>query len=394
MNTSDNNNNEKHENETVYKYEIILAWLTKKKVNPVMLGLGFFLLAPLPLTAWSFIFESNHFDFSVSNGGSGISYIENISWSISMFYLFPFILVLSMYYYKAIPDLFFNHLIGKVVIPRSNDAGFLKAYRKEFFGQFNQWWIPLTAFLISLGLTLFYLMQVKDNPFDGWLFQYSQESGVEGNPKRITAIGVYATIIQVVLGYWIINLVARALIFSRVLNELFSGKRFTVKLSPAHEDNACGLSRIFQVSTMLNVIIFLTGIYMSLIVIDKWVIQNVSLVNDMVSPLMLAGYALLAPLLFFLPLWAPHNEMRDAKDEFIKPVCQQIDRVNNDILKTGECDKNKIKLLSRLRRERLKLLKQIPVWPFDIRSINTFFGAIIMPVVPTLLPFIVESIYK
>ena len=389
MKTPDNKNKDVEEEENVYQYEVILNWLTKKKVSPAILGLGFFLLVPLPLTAWSFIFETNHFDFSVD---SGISYIENISWSISMFYLFPFILVLSLSYYRAIPDLFFNELIGKVVIPRSSDANFLHEYKKEFFSQFNQWWIPVSALLISVGLTLFYLYNVKDNPFEGWLFQYTQESGVMDDTKRITGIGIYATLIQIALGYWILNLAARALIFSRALNELFSGKRFTVKLNPAHEDNACGLSRIFQVSTMLNVIIFLIGIYMSLIVIDKWVIQNVSLTNDMVSLMMLASYALLAPLLFFLPLWAPHNEMRDAKDEFIKPVSEQIKKVNNDILETGECDKKKINLLSKLRRERLKLLKQIPVWPFDIRSINTFFGAIVMPVVPTFLPFVVESL--
>ena len=391
MEVPDNKNNDKEEDENVYKYEVILSWLGKKKVNPVTLGLGFFLLVPLPLTAWSILFESDHFDFSLS---SGISYIENISWSFSMFYLFPFILVLSMYYYKAVPDLFFNHLIGKVVIPRSSDDNFLKEYKKEFFSQFNQLWLPVTAFLIAVGLTTFYLIKVKDNPFDGWLFQYTEENGIKGGAKRITGVGIYATLIQVVLGYWIINLIFRALIFSKLLNELFSGKRFTVILNPAHEDNACGLSRIFQVSTMLNVMIFLIGIYMSLIVIDKWVIQDVSLINDMVSPVMLASYALLAPLLFFLPLWAPHNEMRDAKDAFIKPVCKQIEKVNNDISDTGECDKNKINLLSKLRRERLKLLKQIPVWPFDIRSLNTFFGAIIMPVVPTFLPFIVESIYN
>jgi hypothetical protein len=391
METPDNKNNEKQEDETVYKYEVILSWLGKKKITPVTLGLGFFLLVPLPLTAWSIIFESNHFDFSLS---SGISYIENISWSFSAFYLFPFILVLSMYYYKAIPDLFFNHLIGKVVFPRSSEERFLKEYKKEFFGQFNQWWLPVAAFLLAIGLTTFYLIKVKDTSFDGWLFQYTQENGIKSKEKHITAVGIYAAFIQVVLVYWIINLVYRALIFSKLLNELFSGKRFTVKLNPAHEDNACGLSRIFQVSTMLNVIIFLIGIYMSLIVIDKWVIQDVSLLNDMVSPVMLASYALLAPLLFFLPLWAPHNEMRDAKDAFIKPVCNQMEKVNNDILATDECDKSKIKLLSKLRRERLKLLKQIPVWPFDIRSINTFFGAIIMPVVPTSLPIIVELITK
>lgn len=378
MATKENSISEKPQ-DTIFKSEIILNWLVKRNASPVTLGIGFFLLVPLPMTVWSLVYEGEHLKDSMSEH---ISFIENISWSFSTFYLFPFIIALSLVYYKAIPDLFFKHLIGKVAIPVTKDDAFLEEYKKAFFAQFNQWWIPVSAIVIAVTMSSFYLPQVRDYNFDSWMFE----------SKDITNIGRYAIAIQVILGYWMLNLFLRALVFAKLLNELFNDKRFTITLNAAHSDNACGLRSIFRVTTILNVILFLAGIYLSLIVIDKWVVQDVGLFGDISGPVMLAMYALTAPILFFLPLWAPHNAMWKAKEDFIQPVCQKLENNINQLNEPGESDEDKLTLLSRLREERLHLLKQIPVWPFDIRSLNAFFGAIIMPVVPTVLPFIVKSI--
>lgn len=387
----DENNKPEKQQDTIYKNEIILSQLVKEcKANPYTLGIGFFVAVPLFLTVWSIVNEyanSEHRSFSY------ITYIENISWSFSMFYLFPFILALTLAYYRAIPDLFFNQLIGKVVIPKKKedakksadkdvDDEFLEKYKKKFFDKFNHPWIPVAAILISTTLSFVYVDRVRTNDFDGWMF----ESG------SLTTVGVYAIVVQVFLGYWVLNLLFKALVFTILLNKLFDEEKFKINLDPVHEDNACGLRSIFRVTTMLNIMIFLGGIYLSLNVIDKLVVQEVGFSKDIVSPVMLALYALLAPFLFFLPLWAPHNAMLKKKQSFIEPVCQQLEDSINDIKHRNKCDESKIALVTKLREERLNLLKQIPVWPFDIRSLNAFFGAVIMPVVPTVLPFVVNAI--
>jgi len=373
--------NVQKQQDNIFQNEIILNWLVRWKANPVTLGIGFFFLVPFPMTFWSFVSERVYLTDISSNH---ISFIENISWSFSTFYLFPFIIALSLVYYKAIPDLFFNKLIGKVAIPVSNDTAFLEEYKKEFYGQFNQWWIPVSAIVIVVTLSSIYLPQVKDHNFDSWMFQ----------SRNLTPFGMYAIGVQVLLGYWMLNLFIRALVFAKVLNDLFSDKRFTVTLNAAHADNACGLRSIFRVTTILNIILFLAGIYLSLIVIDKWVVQGVDLFDDISGPVMLAMYALVAPLLFFLPLWAPHNAMWKAKEAFIQPVCQMLENNIDELIDAGGSDESKLSLLTKLREERLILLKQIPVWPFDVRSLNAFFGAIIMPVVPIVLPVIVNLISK
>jgi hypothetical protein len=37
-----------------------------------------------------------------------------------------------------------------------------------------------------------------------------------------------------------------------------------------------------------------------------------------------------------------------------------------------------------------ELERRIPVWPFNFRSLESFFGTIIVPVLPILLPFLVK----
>jgi hypothetical protein len=378
---TDKNNKPVNDQSTVFDSEIILSLLVKEcNANPVRLGIGFFIAVPLLFTVWSIVKE---YTATGHRAVGYITYIENISWSFSMFYLFPFILALTLVYYRAIPDLFFNRLIGKdkVVVPASGDD-FLEKYKEDFFKQFNQPWIPVASMLIAITMSIVYVSKVGAHNSAGWMFQ-------SGN---LTTIGAYAIIVQCFLGYWMLNLLFRALVFSRLLNELFNDDRFSVNLNPIHEDNACGLRSIFQVTTILNIVLFLAGIYLSLNVIDKLVIQEVGFSIDIVSPIMLATYALTAPLLFFLPLWAPHNAMLKEKQKFVAPVCRQLEDSLRSIRERHKCDESKITLLTQLREERLNLLKQIPVWPFDIKSLNAFFGAVIMPVVPTVLPFIVNSI--
>jgi hypothetical protein len=155
-----------------------------------------------------------------------------------------------------------------------------------------------------------------------------------------------------------------------------------------HPDRCCGLKRIGDVAMIVNTILFLFGIYLSLKVIDKIVVQGFPIWVDIGNPVLLAGYAVLAPLMFFLPLTAAHKVMQDEKQRFLMIVANarsaQIRRLErefstdlvSDIAKTGA-------LFTELER-------RIPVWPFNFRSLESFFGTIIVPVLPILLPFLVK----
>ncbi|MFQ5912004.1 MAG: hypothetical protein ACE5JS_02360 [Nitrospinota bacterium] len=125
---------------------------------------------------------------------------------------------------------------------------------------------------------------------------------------------------------------------------MFNQKGFSIRIEPLHPDGCCGLGNIGAVAMKLNMISFLIGIYLSLKVIDKVIVQGRSLGADIGNPIMLGGYAILAPLLFFFPLAAAHDRMK----------------------------------------------KGIPVWPFDFKSIGAFMGTVAVPILPVLLPFIIQ----
>lgn len=154
----------------------------------------------------------------------------------------------------------------------------------------------------------------------------------------------------------------------------------------------CGLRPIGSVTTTLNFILFLIGIYLSLKVIDKMLIQHSSLFEDIGNPMMLGGYAILAPLLFFLPLAAAHNKMLDARDEFLRPISakshQLVQRIGN--MKLDGNDAEYLESLSLLEKLRDDLKRKIPVWPFDFKSLQAFFGAIVVPLLPILFPVLID----
>ncbi len=184
---------------------------------------------------------------------------------------------------------------------------------------------------------------------------------------------------------------AKSSSFSWGLNLFFNKYEFNVDVKPLHEDKCSGLKRIGDVGMIFNYIFFLIGIYLSLKVIDKLVIQEVPLTNDIGNPILLGFYIFLAPFLFLLPLWAPHKIMKSKKKEFIRPLImhysERIYRIQR-IYRIGEEPPNEYEELEQLDTLIQKLNKDIPVWPFDFKSWKSFLATVVFPSLPVILPFL------
>jgi hypothetical protein len=117
-------------------------------------------------------------------------------------------------------------------------------------------------------------------------------------------------------------------------------------------------------------------------------VQGFPIWVDIGNPVLLAGYAVLAPLMFFLPLTAAHKVMQDEKQRFLMIVANarsaQIRRLEREFSTDRVADIAKMGTLYN------ELERRIPVWPFNFRSLESFFGTIIVPVLPILLPFLVK----
>jgi hypothetical protein len=374
-----------HPRLTVFRKEPLMRAIAATGVSPVGLGIGFFLSVSLPLSVWASLLEP----LKVEAGY--VSYFDNISWSISMIFLFPFVVSFTLKYYLEIPILF-EFLLQKT------DQG--HKHLDEFYTwldrRFNSYWVSSVALALTIGLNMIYFYQIfQHQEFTDWITSGKLLGFLSTRGRGLTTVGLYAALIQTVLVYWILNLLWRGAILAWGLHELFNKRNYPVKIQPLHPDHCCGLRKIGDVAMMLNLTLFVLGIYISLKVIDKIVIQNSSLGEDIGNPIMLGGYLIIAPLLFFFPLGAAHRQLNDAKERFLEPVNQKCERLFRELADVTLDDKGftAVQAFSALDTAITRLHKEIPVWPFDFRSLQAFAGTIVIPILPIILPFAIKLIF-
>ena len=358
-----------------------LMRLLAGKLTPVSLGICFFVFISLPLCISATLFQSG--------------FIDNISWSITIVFLFPFLVGLGFKYYKEVPKLF-DHLLEDVVEDTSNDKK--TGFYKWLNARFNNYASTIVIFIVSLSLTLYFFYQKQSVCVKGWmiggdLFYFGpQKDVIEG--CGFTGVGLFAAIIQFVIAYWLANLVFRAAVCYWGLYEFFDSKKkwnFQIRVNPLHPDRCCGLGRIGELAMLFNVIMFIIGVYVSLTVLDKMLIQESAPFDDITIPLYLSGYVLLAPVLFFLPLGSARRTMKKAKIEFLRPISERCEQ----LAKTGSVDTSKesseaVGAFFEMDKLRIHLEKEIPVWPFNFRSFLKFSGAIVFPVIPVIITLLTE----
>lgn len=359
-----------------------LMRLLAKRLTPVSLGIYFFVCVSLPLCILAYLDERNFF--------------ENISWSIPVVFLFPFLAGLGFKYYEEIPKLF-EHLFADIVesAPIEKKIDFYK----WLDARFNNYASTILILILSLSLALLFFFEKQtgckrvgiDWMFGGDLFKLSSDVILGCG---FTGTGLFAAALQVVIGYWCLNLAFRAAVCYWGLYELFNRKNnwnFQIRVSPLHPDRCCGLGRIGDVAMLFNVIMFIIGIYVSLTVLDKMFVQGSSPFADITIPLYLTGYILLAPLLFFLPLGSARRTLKQAKNDFLNPLSEKCEKLAK--LSSVDNDKDSsaaVGAFFEMDKLRAQIEREIPVWPFNFRSFVNFSGAIVVPLVPVLITLLTK----
>jgi hypothetical protein len=367
----------------IYAKAPFVCWLARCRLHPATLGALFFLTVSLPLTLWASLIPPR------KDIGEFIGYLENLSWSISILTIFPLLIGATLKFYQDIPALF-HHLLSYTITahcPAEKKEAFWQALTRQFSSAFA----PSAILLIALPLNYIYYYQVVQiEPGKTWITDGSYLHFLFFADTGLSAIGVYSAVIQVALIYWLFYLGWNSYMLIIALNRFFTEFTEEISLEPLHPDGCCGLGRLRTVSMELSAILFLVGLYLSLKVIDKLAIQNLSLFSDIGNPVLLACYAIAAPLLFFLPLSTAHRVMQRERDRFLLPIAQDYKRAVSSVRDdTGPDTVQRLEKYGSLYDD---LKKRVPVWPFDFRSLQAFFGAVIVPVLPILLPVAVQFI--
>ena len=359
-----------------------LMRLLASKFNPVSLGIWFFVCISLPMCILASLFQPTFF--------------INVSWSITIVFLMPFLIGLGFRYYQAIPELF-DHLFDNALenAPRGRQTDFYNWLNSRF----NRYAWTILIFVLTLSLTLIFFYQKQSACVHGWM---TGGSWLNFGPRApnfcgFTGVGMIAAVVQLVISYWCANLAFRAAVCYWGLYEFFGNRKkwnFQVKINPLHPDRCCGLGRIGDVAMLFNIVIFIIGIYVSLTVIDKILLQKAAPFDDITVPLYLGSYVLIAPLLFFLPLGSARRTMKQAKIDFLRPIsekCEQLAATGAN--ESPEESSQAISAFFEMDKLRAQLEKEIPVWPFDFRSRLRFAGAIVFPVSPVIITLLTRRFF-
>jgi len=358
--------------------EPLLKFLSSFNIPPYKLGFYFFIIISFTLSITGAFCEPK------PDQSKFVNYFENISWSISILFIFPIVIGLTKKYYIKI-QLLLNDLTKKPAKGRKEQAVKLN---RRINSLFNNFYSPIIFLSITVFLNIEYCIQILNKePYSNWITNGEFLKDFLNTSSGFTYPGFYSAIVQVFLIYWVFNLIWNSFVFAWGLHQIFNKNNFILRVRPLHSDNCCGFSEIGNTSMIFNYIIFLLGIYVSLKVVDKIVIQSLPLTNDIGNPIFLVCYAILAPIFFFLPLSSAHNKMKEAKNNLITPLKNQyaslVESINEHNDK-AEIANNIYNLIGNLEAS-------ITVWPFNFRSIESFVGTIVAPILPIALPFLVKG---
>lgn len=350
-------------------------------LTPVSLSAAFFFTISISLTVWGAFYEPG-----IMKPGY-LNYLKNISWSVSVLAIFPLFVGLTLKYYNEIPKLF-DDLSATF---KDEEKEKYSEFIKRVNGEFNKPLLPLFFLLLTIFLSCFYYYRILNaEPHLSWISSGEILQSILKTKSGFTYLGLYSAVIQTFLIYWTFNVVWRSFILSWGLHLFFNEYKFSVKVEPLHSDGCCGLKKIGDVGTIFNGILFLLGIYLSLKVIDKILIQNLPLDSNIGNPIFLGCYAVLAPALFFLPLGAAHKRMKSQKEEFLKPITTKLSKLIQQV--ETESSLENYEEITKLDDLLKKLNKKISVWPFNFRSLEAFFGTVVIPILPIILPFIFKLV--
>ena len=294
----------------VYSSEPLMRLFVALGATPTSLAIAFFVLVSLTLTGGALWSAPEHPEPQF------LKYFNNISWSVPILAIWPLIIGLMLHFYIEIPKLFLE--ITKFTKEREQER--YTRFTTWMERWFNSYFAKVSIFLLACSLNGVYYHQLLNSPEHSWISDGTLLREQLGTARGFSIVGLYSALLQTFLSYLMLNLTWTSFVFAFGLRRYFNVYRFEINVEPLHADRCCGLKRIGDVAMIVNTILFLFGIYLSLKVVDKIVVQGFPLWSDIGNPTLLLGYAILAPLMFFLPLTAAHKVMKDEKQRFLQIV--------------------------------------------------------------------------
>jgi hypothetical protein len=201
----------------------------------------------------------------------------------------------------------------------------------------------------------------------------------------------YAYDYCIFLLYAIITIyVSRGIAFSVFLSKV--ADQSTIRMLPSHPDKCGGLKHIGKLGLRNQYILSILGLNIVILAAVSLSLKLPSF-HRLIAPAA-AVYFILGPILFLAPLLPFRRGMNRTKEEWMREVAERL-RMEFERLRlkiqAAKITKEDEEVVDRLRKIG-SVIDELPVWPFDARTLRNFASAYLGPLVPLGFPFIGKAL--
>src|SRR6266851_2452170 len=318
----------------------------------------------------------------------GVSLLVTLRDVVQTLILFPLLygiyLLLPGYIANMFNSLHGNDIVGEYREDRTGGEAYEVFLQKLVAWEDNLWWT--VAALVFVALCWLYELFIAEPLLPAatlpplWL--------------RILTLVVYTPIIYAVF----LNIV-RLLVILVFTNWLFH--LYTIHLNPLDPDGSAGLGKL---GTMLSISMLLTatmGVTVLVVIHPEFLSGSLPASYSMqlrVQAVLLGIlYFALTAGLFIGWLTLPHQVMKKACDDTLKPLAYEFQQAIEETMPSSKQDANAIKAgtdrLAELKRRYELLQDTYPTWPLAIVQVRRLVATVSIPaLIPLALPFIKDLI--
>jgi hypothetical protein len=164
---------------------------------------------------------------------------------------------------------------------------------------------------------------------------------------------------------------------------------------PLHPDRAGGFRPLGDFSLRLSYLAVIYGLFYVTLAIRSTRMGTIG--EDYSLFFWVTFYFIIVPILFYLPLDAAHRAMVAYRDNLIRDTSARYSKENQGIHETDytlDADEleQRLRALDALKKLQEQHEREYPVWPFNMRIRITVLANAMVPVIPTLIGLIIDTL--
>lgn len=299
--------------------------------------------------------------------------------------IFPLAVIL----YYAVPDFMAKPF---TVLEESDSIGDSVESGGESYKAFRAKMVASMGSFIWIGLAVLMIV---------YYWYYRLFTVVPGDPSRLlpdgirTYIRIALLVIYTPLFYMGVVTTGRILVGLFFIGRFFHG--FRLKANPMNPDGAGGIGLIGQMLTTTVLMATALGAGTTGLVYATLAAGNNPLGRVEII-ILTAIYVVATPILFYSLMWSPHRALVRAREDALRPLAEEFQRVSTGQIPTGRGNVEAIKArtdhLVEIQRQYDLIKDTFPVWPLHIGALRGLVATAVLPGVSTLLSGLISQLWS